>query len=503
MRPRSLVLIALATVAGAFVAAALGFASDQVSPPVSELIPPKSTFQELPTWRLVECPRALIGSLKTQAPNRWVECGRLRTPESRGAWRKIELEVVRVRSFVRSNLAPLLLLPGGPGDAFIPALPDRLKYILPFSRDRELLFVDPRGTGGSAPRLDCPEQMRNREGLSRCFHKFHADLDPGAFSTAEQVSDLLALFNELKILRVAIYGVSYGSLVAVRFAQVHPLRVEGLILDSPIPAHVDLLSSVGKNAQTALKALLDSCVSQGECADPSALNLNELAATVKRLEDGSHSMTPLGRDFIRGISALMFSPTALAFLPHLITEARQGRFDDYERMVAGFGKSNLAFGVHLSVQCGEFLPLSSQKSIATSDQEVLQPLRTALSARQYLDFCREWKVPPASRSVLPPPTQPTLILSGRFDHLTPPSYAMAVASRLQDATLIIQENVGHGVAFGPCGAALVEAFLSEGSSGVNPSAGSCREMTPKVSFQNRRPTSTELDQMAEELRHRL
>jgi pimeloyl-ACP methyl ester carboxylesterase len=503
MRPWTLVL--LAAVAATVGVAALLFLWSEV-PPIAALQmrgQGSSNSQADTGWRIVDCERPLIRALAKNAPNRRAECGRLRVLESDASSRVLELQVVRLHPLPAATRVPLVLLPGGPGDAFIPGLSQRLPYILPLSKDRELIVMDPRGTGASLPRLDCPDTMRDRKGLARCFAGFQADLDPGAFSTERQLSDLLALLGELKVSKVAIYGVSYGTLVAYRFASTHPSRVDRLILDSPVPEGVDLLAGVGKNAQAALEVLLRACSNQAACSNDEWLDLSRLGELVARLDAPPHSAAPTGRSFLRGITSLMLSPTAMRFLPHVISEASRGKFQSYWQLMAAFGDSTLAFGVHLSVQCGEVYPLSSPESLWAADQDVLVPLRGALSARPYFDFCEEWKIPPVKVIESSRVALPALILSGRFDHLTPHSYAQMVAERLPQSELIVQRNIGHGVAFSACGAQAVSVFLSGASSVRELLDPPCDSDIEEIGLEGRDPTVRELEAIERELRYRL
>ena len=110
--------------------------------------------------------------------------------------------VLHVEECGRLDGIPALFLHGGPGAGCTPMHrrffdPDRYRVILP----------DQRGAGGSTP---------------------HAGLE--ANTTAHLVDDLEQIRESLGIERWLVFGGSWGSTLALAYAQAHPERVSGLIL---------------------------------------------------------------------------------------------------------------------------------------------------------------------------------------------------------------------------------------------------------------------------------
>jgi pimeloyl-ACP methyl ester carboxylesterase len=88
--------------------------------------------------------------------------GRLSVPENRArpGGRRIELKVVVVRATVTpAQPDPVFFIAGGPGGDVTSAAPDFAKNLTPRSRD--IVFMDQRGTRGSAF-LYCQELGRAR-----------------------------------------------------------------------------------------------------------------------------------------------------------------------------------------------------------------------------------------------------------------------------------------------------------------------------------------------------
>ena len=79
-------------------------------------------------------------------------CGKLAVPEDPDApdGRKIELAVAVVPAIAtRAKPDPLFLLAGGPGQGAIEAFVPTLDAFSGIHRERDLVMVDQRGTGGS------------------------------------------------------------------------------------------------------------------------------------------------------------------------------------------------------------------------------------------------------------------------------------------------------------------------------------------------------------------
>lgn len=97
---------------------------------------------------------------------------------------------------------PLVCLPGGPG---FPG--DQLGDLGGVSRARTLLRLDWRGAGDSEPPAD------------------------GRHGIADYVADLAAVQDTLGIDRLALFGHSFGGIVAASYSARFPDRVERLVLD--------------------------------------------------------------------------------------------------------------------------------------------------------------------------------------------------------------------------------------------------------------------------------
>ena len=73
---------------------------------------------------------------------------------------KIDVHYLVVPAMARRKLPdPVFLLAGGPGQSAIGVAPHTLGLFSRLNNRRDIVFVDQRGTGRSAP-LDCPDSRR-------------------------------------------------------------------------------------------------------------------------------------------------------------------------------------------------------------------------------------------------------------------------------------------------------------------------------------------------------
>ncbi|MFI1025725.1 prolyl aminopeptidase [Streptomyces olivaceus] len=132
---------------------------------------------------------------------------------------------------------PAVVLHGGPGSR---AAPGHRRYFDPAAY--RIVLLDQRGAGRSRPRASAH------------------DTDMGVNTTAHLMADLERLRAHLGIERWLVWGVSFGSVLGLRYAQTHPGVVTELVLTGVATgsnAEVDLLTrGLGKLFPEAYEQLL-------------------------------------------------------------------------------------------------------------------------------------------------------------------------------------------------------------------------------------------------------
>lgn len=263
-------------------------------------------------------------------------CANLTVPLDRRGHLKgtVKVAVRRVTAGPSQSSVAVVGLAGGPGQAALPLLGDFRRLIAPALGQRDLLLFDQRGTGRSSP-LACSALGRRgspARAAAGCARQLGARR--GSFTTSDSVDDLEALRQAAGYERLTLFGVSYGTKVALEYAQRYPQHVEALVLDStvdvdgPDPFERSSLAAVGR-------VLGDLCVApacQGITANPTA----DVATLVGRLThrslrgrvfDGrgrAHRLT-LGRgDLFDVLVAGDENPALRAELPAAVRSALAG-----------------------------------------------------------------------------------------------------------------------------------------------------------------------------------
>src|SRR5690606_4117847 len=86
-------------------------------------------------------------------------------------------------------------------------------------------------------------------------------------STEFAVGDLDALREALGVEQWNLYGISYGTRVAQRYAARYPERVRAMILDGVVPVSLPLGPAIAADAQEALDGIFARCAAEPSCAE--------------------------------------------------------------------------------------------------------------------------------------------------------------------------------------------------------------------------------------------
>lgn len=399
----------------------------------------------------------------------------------------IDVHYVVVPAMARRKLPDaVFLLAGGPGQSAIGVAPQVMALFSRLNNRRDIVFVDQRGTGRSAP-LDCPDEGRESlvdqadrdrqlERLMQCkaalskLPYIHSESDLGFFTTTLAVQDLEAVRLQLGGPRIDLVGISYGTRAGLEYTRQFPAAVRRSVLDAVAPPDMVLPASFSTDGQAALDALLRSCTQQPACqaayprlqADWHAL-LASLPKPVTATQPlfGTPEQLLLTRDIVLGaVRGALYAPSTASALPAAITDAAAGRYDaliGVGSMLTSTRKgSQIAMGMHFSVVCAEDAP-----RLAGSTDTPGADFGNDFEAL-YRRVCAHWPrgaVPPAFYEV-PRTTSPTLLFSGGIDPATPPRHGERIATALGAlAHHVVVPNAGHGVLGIGCARDLVFRFI--------------------------------------------
>lgn len=417
-----------------------------------------------------------------------VQCGTVQRPldPADPAGPVISVSYAVMPAVARRKLAdPVFLLAGGPGQSATALAGQTLPLFSRLNQRRDIVFVDQRGTGRSAP-LMCDEPrvsslaqsadaglplLRAQACLTRLAalpYIGRADR-LGLFTTTLAMQDVEAVRQALGAPRINLVGASYGTRAALEYQRQFPAAVRRSVLDGVAPPDMALPASGSTDAQAALQAVFAACESDADCAaahprlraDWAAL----LAGTPRQITamhplTGQRERFTLTRETLLGaVRTPLYVPAMAAALPQAISDAAQGRYDGLFGLASVFSSPRqppLAAGMHFSVVCAEDLPRIAQQADAPGadfGRDI---------ARRYEAVCAGWPrgaVDDAFYRINPSAT-PVLLLSGGLDPATPPRHAERAARALgRQARHVVVPHAGHGVLGLPCMADVMTRFI--------------------------------------------
>lgn len=371
---------------------------------------------------------------------------------------------------------------GGPGQASTEFYAAYRAAFESVRRDRDILLVDQRGTGQSAP-LDCASDEQIIEGRfsrEQTIADTEACLDtlphdPRFFTTSVAVQDLEAVREALGYAAVNLYGISYGTRVAQHYLRRYPAVTRTVVLDGVVAPQIALGPGIAVEAQNALDAILNRCLEDEACNAHFPELRAEFDALAARLRDTpvtvtlAHPVTAepeemrLGEAEMAGaIRLLSYHPSTTALLPLLISEAAAGNHAPLAAqflMLAETMSDALSIGMHNAVVCTEDAPYFAGENVSRDalTATYMGPLQLdALEA-----ICSVWPRGPLDDDFRMPVGSdvPVLLLSGEADPITPPAYAELAASALSNARHLVGRRQGHGLAPRGCVPRLIGEFV--------------------------------------------
>ncbi|NKB88738.1 MAG: alpha/beta fold hydrolase [Acidobacteria bacterium] len=205
-------------------------------------------------------------------------CATLTVPENRAVadGRNIEIHVAVLPALKSATAEPLLLFPGGPGQATTD-LADLAQVRYVEVRDhRDVVLVGQRGAGISHP-LRChhdvaasPElafgQLWDVDRIRGCAAAEAERSDLSAYATADYVADIAEAVDALGYDKAVLWGGSGGSRTAAAFIREHPDHVAAAVLDGVVPIDYAMPLPFSESLQEAWNRVVADCAEQSECA---------------------------------------------------------------------------------------------------------------------------------------------------------------------------------------------------------------------------------------------
>jgi pimeloyl-ACP methyl ester carboxylesterase len=397
---------------------------------------------------------------------------------------------------------PVFFLGGGPGEAIAEDGGYLADY--PLRRDRDLVFINQRGTaepdklacelGGHANDLQSYlGEMFPVAAVRECEERLAKKYDLTQYTTNAAVDDFAEVLAWLGYGKINVLGGSYGTRTGQVFARRHPEQVRTVILVGAIPMDERLPITHAAAGQRSLDLLATWCEKDPACHGKLPGFRQEFQSVMDRLRrepvtvEVQHPRThqpvqvKIAWNVVAdGVRWGLYSPQTSARLPWMIHQASAGDFVPLAQASVDARLNaidGLTMGLFFSVTCSEDIPFIDPAQV---------PARTANTflgdyrVKQQTAACGVWphaKIEPGHSE--PVRTDlPVLVLNGERDPVTPPDFGVRVTQAMTHAVRILVPWGTHG-GDDPCTDKIQADFIEKGSGeGLDLSCVSKIQMTP-------------------------
>jgi pimeloyl-ACP methyl ester carboxylesterase len=423
-------------------------------------------------------------------------CGRIAVPEDPSApqKKKISLNVaVMPATGGTAKPDPLFWFAGWGSGGVSDDAANVLSALRRVNIDRDVVFIDQRGTGGS--KVECPlvsEQRPLSAGSSavtaaarRCAEKV-----PGLryYTSAVAVDDIDRIRRALGYRTINIYGGSYGATTGQIYLLRHGSHVRTAVFDGGSLLDVRIFERVAPNAQHALGLLFARCAADTACrtAYPRlrrdfAAAQARVASTDVRVPGTTARLDPAA--FANVVEELLASSDGKAILPRFIHLIATGQIARAAKLVSGAVTDDTSeLAAQLLIECSE--PWASRRPTKTeraADGTFFAPAAQR-QARLVGAACNGLPTAavPAAIGRRVHSRAPVLFLTGDEDPADPPANVAHAKRELPNSRTVTFRAAGHIQLGLLCAQNLIADFIASGTAAGLDSA--CAETAVKPFF---------------------
>ena len=426
------------------------------------------------TWRKDAISIAATPSQPAQMLS--VERAEIEIQKKSGSGRGITLPLVRLIPSASANTvatdtsAPLLFIPGGPGLSGIQHLqiPEFRTLLQALSASRVVLLYDPRGAGASTPSLlpSSAEMLRpdtlatrasflaqlQRASDSVLKRLTDAGFNADAFSFAESVADVERIRSALGASKIDLLAHSFGSQVALAYAQLHTPNIGRMTLVSTrlaeyarkSPAEMDrFMLDVFKlaEADTIIAAKMPQLL---PVLDRVLAKLDKQPISVEVSGRNGTETYQVGGYALRFMISMFFlnDPDNFSHLPKLLYELDTGSrpwgvvFNLGRMLRGGVSLGWFSNGASVAVPPAHFERITREAAASRMQDAMSFP---------FPDINPRWSATPATYRTDTAKLKdiPILFVGGTLDGITPLTHVEALQAQLPKAQVLRIINGGH------------------------------------------------------------
>jgi pimeloyl-ACP methyl ester carboxylesterase len=442
----------------------------------------------LPSAAADAAPRPGETAIQFEAPNGETVAayeGRLRVPENRANpdSRMIELAYVRFPATGDMPGHPIVYLAGGPGGSGIAtARGPRFPLFMEMRRHGDVIAFDQRGTGDSTPLQACESSTEldpmqpytdaqiadaYRAAAIECRAFWQGEgVDIAGYTTRESVADLSDLRAHLGADQVTLWGISYGSHLALAAIDAIPAEIDRAVLASvegldqtvKLPARTDAYFD-------RLQAAID-----GQPA--AAATYPDLPGLMRRVHaqlDAEPVQSSAGliqrADLQQVASFLVSDPSRISLLAAIYAQMDAGETSILESLIARVGGLDgpirlrampTAMDVASGVSAERLDAFETQAPEGIIGRYLNAPMPQLANIWPDIDLGEEFRAGPTG-------DVPVLMLTGTLDGRTYLESQYEAVAGLTDVTAVTVVNAGHNLFMvSPDVAAAIHHFMEGG-----------------------------------------
>ncbi len=383
--------------------------------------------------------------------------------------RKISVHYVRFKATTNTPGSPIVYLAGGPGGSGIEtAKRERFPLFMAMRQFGDVIALDQRGTGEKNTLPVCESAQRevdsqnytdaefadlHRLAAAECFKFWRKQqVDLLGYTTLQNARDLDALRAHLGAKKITLWGISYGTHLALAALKVMDARIDRVVLASvegldqtvKSPAETDAYFSrlqAAINAHPALKKDLPDIVSLVRRVHA------KLDAAPLMLEAGSgdskQAYSIERRDLQHLLSSFIADPEPALRAMYLYTALDQGINEpllDFLRPSPpiSFQAMPLAMDIASGISHPRLVRVQREAQTSLLGSYLNFPMPQLNRVLPELDLGDDFRAGPNS-------DVPTLVLMGSLDGRLYPAEQIEAVAGLRNARIVMVKNAGHNL----------------------------------------------------------
>ncbi|HRF94098.1 MAG TPA: alpha/beta fold hydrolase, partial [Aggregatilineales bacterium] len=257
-----------------------------------------------------------------------IDCGTFFTPQDYNEPDGLQVEIAFAVLYSTSENPlpdPVIYLEGGPGGSALSGVDDWATFEMRETRD--IILFDQRGAGYSYPRLYCADI--DETDLTACREQLESEgVDLADYNTINNARDTNELLLALGYEEWNLFGISYGTRLALTIMRDYPQGIRSVIIDSVYPPVVDAYEEEMVGGAGSFLLMFADCVADDACNTAFPDLENRFYALIDSLNEAPITLADEtvidGSGLINMMFQWFYDSTIIPYLPLMIDELANG-----------------------------------------------------------------------------------------------------------------------------------------------------------------------------------